>query len=104
MTLQEKKAILENYLVMKVHDQDWHAVSDAANDIREIVTAMKFTPTAQPPMPQTTAPFVSAVVAPQSLGDITPTASAIPHHENRVTSLLRLNDNDLVNALFPEQA
>lgn len=36
MTFAEKKLILIAYLKMKTEDGDWHAVSDAANDLREL--------------------------------------------------------------------
>lgn len=36
MTPAEQHATLVAYLRMKVEQRDWHAVSDAANDLREI--------------------------------------------------------------------
>jgi hypothetical protein len=38
--LQQKKIMLE-YLMLKVHQQDWHGVADAAMDLREIEVKMK---------------------------------------------------------------
>ena len=35
-TLQSFKARLVEYLKLKVEQADWHGVSDAANDIREV--------------------------------------------------------------------
>jgi hypothetical protein len=35
-TEQDLHKIYINYLLMKVEDRDWHAVSDAANDLREL--------------------------------------------------------------------
>ncbi len=35
-SLKYQKEILVQYLLSKVRIQDWHGVSDAANDIREI--------------------------------------------------------------------
>lgn len=36
MTYEEKRKRLIEYLEMKVIEQDWHGVSDAANDLREL--------------------------------------------------------------------
>lgn len=36
MTLSEQRKVLVDYLRMKVEAEDWHGVSDAANDLREI--------------------------------------------------------------------
>lgn len=33
---------------------------------------------------------------------VPPAESAIPHHVNEVANLLKLNDNDLVDKLFPD--
>ncbi len=38
-TLFERWQILESYLRMKVEERDWHGVSDAANDLRELEAA-----------------------------------------------------------------
>ena len=37
MTPKEKYDILVAYCKMKIEARDWHAVSDAANDIRELL-------------------------------------------------------------------
>lgn len=39
--LKKKEQILLGYLKAKIDDSDWHAVSDAANDIREIKTKIE---------------------------------------------------------------
>jgi len=39
MTLIEQYNIMIEYLKLKVHQADWHGVSDAANDIREMEAA-----------------------------------------------------------------
>ncbi len=39
--LTEEKAALVAYLKSKLSAEDWHAVQDAASDIREIVAALK---------------------------------------------------------------
>jgi len=36
MTSDLKKQILIQYLKYKVEEEDWHGVSDAANDLREL--------------------------------------------------------------------
>ena len=36
MTPAEQRKIYVDYLIMKVQQSDWHGVSDAANDIREV--------------------------------------------------------------------
>jgi hypothetical protein len=41
MGLNEIKRVLIAYLEMKIEMQDWHAVSDAANDLREIDLQLK---------------------------------------------------------------
>lgn len=36
MDLKARKQVYVQYLLMKVEEQDWHGVSDAANDLREL--------------------------------------------------------------------
>jgi hypothetical protein len=36
MTTQQQKETLVSYLRMKVDEQDWHGVADAAMDLREL--------------------------------------------------------------------
>lgn len=38
MTPEEQYRILVEYCQMKLHQRDWHGVSDAANDIRELIS------------------------------------------------------------------
>ncbi len=38
--LTEQKAQLEAYLLSKLKAKDWHAVQDAASDIRELVAQL----------------------------------------------------------------
>ena len=38
--LKQAKERMIDYLKLKVTEQDWHAVCDAANDIREIESAL----------------------------------------------------------------
>ena len=42
MTLSEKRDRLIAYLQMKVEAQDWHAVADAACDLRELEVEIRF--------------------------------------------------------------
>lgn len=37
MNYQERYNILVSYLKLKVEQEDWHGVSDAANDLREMM-------------------------------------------------------------------
>lgn len=39
--IQVKMRKMENYLSLKVEEQDWHGVADAAMDIRELVAQIK---------------------------------------------------------------
>lgn len=41
MTLEEQHATLIRYLEAKLAARDWHGVSDAANDLRELEATMK---------------------------------------------------------------
>ena len=36
MALEEQIELMVKYLLMKVEQRDWHAVCDAANDLREL--------------------------------------------------------------------
>jgi len=40
-TLSGARKILIEYIYMKLEKQDWHAVSDAANDLRELDVELK---------------------------------------------------------------
>ena len=40
--LLAKKAVMIDYLQMKVNEQDWHGVADAAMDLRELEVAIKY--------------------------------------------------------------
>jgi hypothetical protein len=40
--LAERKETMIRYLLHKVGEQDWHGVSDAANDLREIEVELRF--------------------------------------------------------------
>lgn len=39
MTYEERRTVLIAYLKMKTFQCDWHGVSDAANDLREMEAA-----------------------------------------------------------------
>lgn len=41
MTFHERRAALIAYLRMKTEEGDWHAVSDAANDLRVLEAHVK---------------------------------------------------------------
>jgi|SRR5665213_2733239 len=90
MTLSEKKSTLIGYLKMKTIQEDWHGVSDAANDLREIEVMINLSGSYKEilePTPSQAAP---------------PVEVDIPHHANEVLNLLRLNDEDLVDKMFPD--
>jgi hypothetical protein len=36
MTPEERRDTMIDYLIMKVEEQDWHGVADAAMDLREL--------------------------------------------------------------------
>lgn len=36
MTIPDRKRIYKEYILMKMFEEDFHAVSDAANDLREL--------------------------------------------------------------------
>jgi len=36
MNLEQRKEMMVKYLLMKVEEQDWHGVADAAMDLRDI--------------------------------------------------------------------
>lgn len=38
---KERKKRMIDYCLLKVEEEDWHGVADAANDIREIVVQIK---------------------------------------------------------------
>lgn len=39
--LDTRRLLMVSYLVMKVDEQDWHGVQDAASDLRDIESEMK---------------------------------------------------------------
>jgi hypothetical protein len=41
MTYQEQREMLITYLKLKTFQEDWHGVSDAANDLRELEAKQK---------------------------------------------------------------
>lgn len=51
---------------------------------------------------QGASPDSNVPVAPPPSQAIPPNEMTIPHHVNEVASLLKLNDNDLVDKLFPD--
>lgn len=41
MTLSEQKKLMIEYMKLKMAEEDWHGVCDAANDLRELEVAIK---------------------------------------------------------------
>lgn len=39
-SLQKKKQTMINYLLLKLEEEDWHGVEDAASDIRDIEASL----------------------------------------------------------------
>lgn len=39
--LVESKEAMSAYLLLKLHEEDWHAVQDAASDLRDIESEIK---------------------------------------------------------------
>lgn len=102
MSPMDKKRILVDYLRMKTEDGDWHAVSDAANDLREVEIHLQHS---LPPKSLETPPepIKSIPKEPEEeLETPPPTEVEIKHHVDRVRSLLSMGDDALVDALFPE--
>ena len=75
---------------MKTIQEDWHGVSDAANDLREIEVMINLSSGYQE-MPE---PIPSQAIP--------PVETEIPHHENEVLNLLKLSDEQLVDKMFPD--
>lgn len=42
MTTKERKEFMISYLKLKVEEQNWHGVADAAMDLREIEVELSF--------------------------------------------------------------
>lgn len=42
MTYEEKHKIYIDYMRLKIEEKDWHGVSDAANDLRELECSRKY--------------------------------------------------------------
>jgi hypothetical protein len=85
------------FLLMKKYDIEHFKTEEleikmsskpVAEKHKEIVNKSKKGDIATKPIPLQSAP---------------PVDMKIPHHENEVAKLLKLSDNDLVDALFPEQ-
>lgn len=43
MTTDERKRFMIDYLKLKIQEQDWHGVADAAMDLREIEVELRCT-------------------------------------------------------------
>lgn len=90
MTVQEQHRILIDYLNLKVALRDWKAVSLVANDLLDlgaISPEAKFSQEQGPEVP---------------LAAIPPVQLEIPHHPNEVVSILRMSDEAMVDAMWPD--
>lgn len=54
MMYEQQRALYIAYLTMKVAEADWHGVSDAANDLRELEAEYKILTRMNPNVPQNT--------------------------------------------------
>ncbi len=77
--------------------------SNGVSHFKSLECEISFVPhgTPQDTLPVVVPPKVSKVKAPPSQA-APPVQMEIPHHINEVEKLLKLSDNDLVEALFPE--
>lgn len=48
MNAKTRKQFMVEYLKLKVEEQDWHGVADAAMDLREIEVELQFTKELEP--------------------------------------------------------
>jgi len=44
MTIEERKITMIKYLKLKLEEEDWHGVMDAAADLRELEVEKKYAP------------------------------------------------------------
>lgn len=100
MAPQETKKTLLEYLKMKVTQEDWRSVADAAMDLREIEVALRLNLQVQ-------IKEEKSLAVPEGNKDVSPAAIPpvemdIPHHANEVLGLLKLSDADLVDKMFPD--
>jgi len=42
MDLEDKRELLHNYILMKLEERDYHAVADAAMDLRELEVTIRY--------------------------------------------------------------
>lgn len=83
------------FLLMKQHGVEYFKTLEL-----EIRMGVEIGPVKEPLEPVKAPPKAPRKVpAPQS---VPPVEQAIPHHVNEVKNLLKLNDNDLVDKLFPD--
>lgn len=87
---------------MKLQQEDWHAVSDAANDLREVEMALRLT--SKPIVTEDSPAPARPENKDEPLAAIPPTDIEIPHHVNEVMSLLRMGDEELVEKMFPDMS
>lgn len=92
----QKKRVLIDYLNMKVLDEDWNAVIEAAFDLKQHAFGSGALFKEEKSAAATTE---TKDVPPQAAP---PVEMEIPHHTNEVMSLLKMSDEDLVDKMFPE--
>lgn len=100
MTPEETKKILIDVLRLKTLQEDWHGVSDAANDLREVEVAIRLNLQVQ--IKDERRFEVPGEGKDASPAAIPPVEMEIPHHVNEVLGLLKLSDEQLVDKMFPD--
>jgi hypothetical protein len=92
----DQKRILIDYLMLKISLEDWRSVEDAARDLRALPQSPRVHVTERSDLsPKMDKPEVPLAAVP-------PVEMKIPHNASEVVNLLRLNDEDLVDRLFPD--
>lgn len=94
MTVQEQHRILIDYLNLKVALRDWKAVSSVADDLLRLDNSGG----AEAPAPNQA--LTNSIDVP--LAAIPPVQLEIPHHPNEVVSILRMSDEAMVDAMWPD--
>lgn len=93
MTEDRQKQILIDYLNLKVLQEDWRSVEDAARDLRDFRVQVKDGSNLMPPkMDRVDVPPAAIPIA----------ELKIPHNASEVVNMLRMSDADLVDRLFPD--
>jgi hypothetical protein len=114
--LQEQKLVLISYLKMKTEQSDWKGVRKAAKELAALppippTPVIRQKPGSKPkvklhdsdatPMTGLSA-WLPETKGPNNPSEVPPTEISIPHHENKVASLLKMSDEELIDKMFPD--